>query len=116
MPKTGRPRKEIDFDQFETLCKIQCTEIEIASVLGISVDTLERRCKEHYGVSFADAYEEKRSDGRASLRRMQAKAAEAGNITMMIWLGKQWLGQTDQQHIEHTGSVHVHFDKRYEGV
>ena len=116
MAKTGRPRKEIDFAQFEAMCHIQCTEVEIASILGISVDTLERRCEEHYGSTFAEVYEEKRSHGKESLRRKQWHAAENGNITMMIWLGKQWLGQTDTQKIEHSGAVHVHFDKRYEGV
>ena len=31
-----------------------------------------------------------------SLRRQQFKSAEAGNVTMQIWLGKQYLGQTDK--------------------
>jgi hypothetical protein len=30
------------------------------------------------------------------LRRLQWKLARAGNATMLIWLGKQWLGQTDK--------------------
>ena len=30
---------------------------------------------------------------------MQFKAAEDGNVTMLIWLGKQFLGQKDQQHV-----------------
>jgi hypothetical protein len=38
--------------------------------------------------------------GKASLRRMQFKAAEDGNVTMLIWLGKQFLGQKDQRHID----------------
>jgi len=114
MAKMGRPRKEIDFDQFEAMCQIQCTEVEIAAVLNVSVDVLERRCKEQYGVTFAEVYEEKRSHGKESLRRKQWHAAENGNITMMIWLGKQWLGQTDTQKIEHSGAVHVHFDREDE--
>jgi len=32
---------------------------------------------------------------------MQWEAAKKGNVTMMIWLGKQLLGQRDQ--MEHSG-------------
>ena len=38
--------------------------------------------------------------GRASLRRMQFKAAEQGNATMQIWLGKQYLDQKDHRQLE----------------
>ena len=34
--------------------------------------------------------------GKISLRRWQFKSAEAGNVTMQIWLGKQYLGQREQ--------------------
>jgi hypothetical protein len=40
-----------------------------------------------------EALERGRAKGNISLRRMQWKAAEEGNITAMIWLGKQLLGQ-----------------------
>ena len=46
---------------------------------------------------------EGQGDGLASLRRRQFKAAQDGNATMLIWLGKQYLGQTDKQDI--TASV-----------
>ena len=42
---------------------------------------------------------------KASLRRMQYKAAEGGNVTAQIWLGKQILGQKDK--LEHSGEVAV---------
>jgi hypothetical protein len=35
-----------------------------------------------------------------SLRRAQWKSAEGGNVTMQIWLGKQWLGQKEQHEID----------------
>ncbi len=34
-----------------------------------------------------------------SLRRLQWKAAKENNVTMLIWLGKQYLGQTDKQEV-----------------
>jgi hypothetical protein len=98
----GRPRLNFNQKLFEELCKIQCTEIEIASALGMSVDTLERRCQEVYGANFADVYAQKREGGKSSLRRAQwLTAVEAKNPVMQIWLGKQMLGQVDK--VEHTG-------------
>lgn len=88
-------RDKIDQKQFESLCAIQCTEDEILSVLNISKKTLIRWCQETYGVDFSTIYAEKRQYGKASLRRLQWKKAEAGSDTMLIWLGKNMLGQTD---------------------
>lgn len=75
---------------------IQCTEEEIAAVLDVSVDTLERWTKRTYKRRFAEVYAEKRQGGRASLRRNQWKLSET-NPTMAIWLGKQYLDQSDKQ-------------------
>lgn len=94
--KTGRPKIEIDFAEVDKLCQIQCTGEEIASFFEISYDTLERRCKEQFKVSLAEYIKEKSAKGKSSLRRLQWKAAMNGNVTMLIWLGKQYLGQTDK--------------------
>ena len=91
----GRPPKEINAEQFEALCKLQCTEEEICSVLGCDEATLIKWCKEQYGETFSKIYKEKKLGGKASLRRMQWKLAEK-NSTMSIWLGKQYLGQSDK--------------------
>lgn len=95
--KMGRPRIEIDQQKFETLCAIFCTQEEIASIFNCSIDTINRWCKKTYGETFADTYKKKSSKGKMSLRRMQFKAAEAGNVSMLIWLGKQYLDQKEQQ-------------------
>jgi hypothetical protein len=42
----GRPRIEFDRKVIEGLASIQCTDEEIAAVLGVSVDTLTRRKKD----------------------------------------------------------------------
>jgi hypothetical protein len=41
---------------------------------------------------------------------MQFKAAEAGNPTMLIWLGKQYLGQSDKQDLNHEGGLSIELD------
>jgi hypothetical protein len=90
----ARPRKRIDPEIVERLAMIGCTTAEIASVCECSSDTLERR--------FAAILRKGREKGKSSLRLMQWKAAESGNVTMMIWLGKQLLGQRER--LEHTGA------------
>lgn len=94
--KTGRPKIEVDFSEVDKLCQIQCTGEEIASFFEVSYDTLERRCKEKFKVSLAEYIKEKSAKGKSSLRRLQWKAAMNGNVTMLIWLGKQYLGQADK--------------------
>ncbi len=38
-------------------------------------------------------------DGIISLRRMQFKKAQVGNVPMLIWLGKQYLGQSEKHEL-----------------
>lgn len=99
--KKGRPLAYIDWDKVDSMCKIQCTGEEIASVLDLSYDTLQRACKREKGMSFAEYLPQKALSGKASLRRTQWKTATGGNATMQIWLGKNMLGQTDKQEIDH---------------
>ena len=100
MAKMGRPTIQIDRDTFEKLCVLQCTKEDIANWFECSEDTIERWCKKEYGQTFAVVFAQKREKGRVSLRRMQWASAENGNVTMQIFLGKQYLGQKDQQGIE----------------
>ena len=95
--KTGRPQIEIDWTLVGNLCQIQCTQEEIASIANCSVDTLDRASKRDHKVSFAEFLEEKAHGGRASIRRSQWKLANSGNAVMLIWLGKQYLGQRDEK-------------------
>lgn len=95
MAKTGRPKKEIDIQTFEKLCGLQCTKEEIASFLNCSADTIERFCKRVYGDTFAVVFSRKREIGKISLRRTQWKLAEK-SPTMAIFLGKQYLDQSDK--------------------
>ena len=90
----GRPTKEIDTKNFESLCGLQCTLPEIADFFECSEDTIQRWCKRTYGETFAVIYNKRRGRGLISLRRAQFKLAEK-SAAMAIFLGKQYLGQTD---------------------
>lgn len=89
-----RPKKEIDSKIFESLCKLQCTEAEICSFLEVSDKTLSAWCKRTYNESFSETYKKKSEGGKISLRRAQFRLAEK-NAAMAIFLGKQYLGQSD---------------------
>jgi gamma-glutamylcysteine synthetase len=84
----ARPEIEIDAQLVEDLAAIFCTMKEMATIVGCSVDTLERR--------FADVIDKGRQRGKTTLRRKQFEAAINGNVVMLIWLGKQILDQTEK--------------------
>lgn len=93
--KMGRPKIQIDQTQFEKLCNILCTLDDIAGFFDCSQDTIERWCKSTYAETFADVYKKKAAIGRVSLRRKQFEVAMSGDRSLLIWLGKQQLGQRD---------------------
>lgn len=96
----ARPKFKIDYDMVEKLAGIQCTQQEIASFLGCSVDTLQR------DETFCGIYKKGMDSGKMSLRRTQFRLAEK-NPTMALWLGKQYLGQKDNIEVESTQLVKV---------
>ena len=91
---SGRPPKEINWQLFEDLCSIQCTQSEIASVLHFHVDTIRDRAQAHYEEEYSNIYKRFSESGKTSLRRTQFKLAQK-SPAMAIFLGKQYLGQKD---------------------
>ena len=92
----GRPKKHIDYKLVEQLTSIHCTQQEIASALGLSLRKLQN------DEQFMHIYKEGIDDAKKSLRRMQWDSAKKGNTTMLVWLGKQYLKQSDKQEVEAT--------------
>lgn len=84
----GRPKIEIDPAKVYELASFHCTNKEIAAFFECSPDTIER----NYAVEVHKA----REGGREKLRRLQWKAAEKGNVAMLIWMGKQILDQREK--------------------
>lgn len=76
--QVGRPRKEVNLVTLERLCEIHCTMKEMAMVLGVSVDTLER--------NYADIIEKGREEGKTSIRRMIYEHGRKGNSTALKYL------------------------------
>tara|TARA_Y100001938_G_C7783077_1_gene278872 strand:+ start:150 stop:461 length:312 start_codon:yes stop_codon:yes gene_type:complete len=94
----ARPKKyNIPTDKVEKLASFGCTNTEIASFFGCSTDLIDK--------SYSEFLTKGRDKGKIRLRQMQWKAAEGGNVTMLIFLGKQILGQTDKTEVEFTKPI-----------
>lgn len=98
-PGEGRPRKEIDFEELKKLCHIQATQEEICAWFDIDEETLNTRIFENCGKSFSAYFKQNKGFGKVSLRRKQYQEALKGNTALLIWLGKNWLSQSDKQDV-----------------
>ena len=90
-----RPLIPIDWNMVDKLLESGCIGTDIASSLGCSADTLYNRCMQEKGVTFTTYASQKRSSGDNLIRAAQMRVALKGNTSMLIWLGKNRLGQKD---------------------
>ncbi len=107
--KTGRKLLNIDPKQVEQFASVGATNVEIAEIMGCDEGTIRKR--------FSENLTKGRASRKIRLRQAQWKSAlgqeeirdNQGNIiqqyipqnvTMLIWLGKNELGQTDKTEIE----------------
>lgn len=95
----GRPLAEIDWNMVGKMLEADCSAVGIAEQLGISTDTLYKRCKRDNKIDFSAFAQQKKAKGDALLKAKQYQIAMSGNVTMMIWLGKQRLGQSDKTQV-----------------
>lgn len=95
------PKKKIDPEEVRKLAKTGATQAEIASRMGVSLSTLQRRCGQD--LKTEAALRDGLNEMKVALRTKQVQVALAGNVTMLIWLGKQYLGQKDN--LEVTGET-----------
>lgn len=95
--KTGRPYVEIDKDLFQKVLAIPFSTLEnVSAFFDCSEDTIERWCKREFKVRFADLKTQKTEGMKLKLAGKQYEVAMKGSIPMLIWLGKQNLGQSEK--------------------
>lgn len=99
--KMGRPRKNLtpqQIEDLEALAMTGATRQEQAAMLGMDEDTLSRRLRDQPEVFMALARAGAKM--RTSLRRKQLAIAmndrHQAQATMLVWLGKTMLGQTER--------------------
>jgi hypothetical protein len=83
----GRNNIVVPPQEVEDLAALGCKDMEIAQWFGINDNTLRYQ--------FSEELTKGRENLKQSLRRAQLKAALGGNVVMLIWLGKNILGQSE---------------------
>lgn len=109
MAVMGRPRKEMDWHLLDSLVALDaqldyCAEKQLEKwgeesskqTIKAAREVIERRIRERFDITFTE-YKHKRLEPlRISLRKKQIEVAMKGNVTMLIFLGKNYLGQSDK--------------------
>jgi hypothetical protein len=86
--KTGPAPILLDPKQVFQLAQLGATNVEIARFFNVSESFIRKR--------YSDVCDSGRCSIKIRLRQAQIREAMAGNVTMLIWLGKQMLNQSDQ--------------------
>jgi hypothetical protein len=106
-PGAGRPPKPIPYDDIEAISRLHASDEEIAGFCGVARSTLELWKSDP---EYLAAVERGRAAGKLNLRRKQLAKAEQGDGTMLVWLGKNMLGQADKAEVKHSGQLSVVID------
>ena len=91
-------KMEFDLDQIEYMARQHCSFKEIAQFYRCSEATIQLRYKED--TDFRAAMDKGRFHTVEIIRRKQIESATAGNPQMLMWLGKQMLGQTEKADVD----------------
>lgn len=100
----SRPPTPIDEDELVQLASDGAKNAELAAYFGVDEQTIANR--------FSKILTKTRSIRRMRLRQTQTRKAHTGDATMLIWLGKNELDQTDK--VEQSGTTEVIFRVVYE--
>mgnify|MGYP007083454290 CR=1 FL=1 len=95
----ARPKADIDKKEVEKLASYGCTNTEIADFFGVTEGTIRK--------GYSEIITKGKSELKQRLRKAQIEHALKGNATLLIWLGKQILGQTDNQDTENKDTQNI---------
>lgn len=101
----SRTKMPIDWEKVDQYLKAQCDGVAIASILGISPDTLYDRCVDEHKTLFSEYSRQKKSEGVEILKMKMYADAVGGNTSMQIWLSKQYAGFKDKQDVTSNGET-----------
>lgn len=106
--KVTKPKFVPDYAILQAIAGLFPTDEEIAVRLGCSVRTV-RTLKKQDG-EYIRIVNEAQQNAKTKLRQLQFQQAMNGNTTMLIFLGKQKLGQADT--VKHQGDPAVPVESR----
>jgi len=97
---SGRPRKKIDWDEVDKMLSMGALGTEVAAYFDMHAVTFYDRVQAEKGVDFTQYCSQKHSRRDLSLRLKQFQLAMDGNTTMLVFLGKALLNQTEKQEVD----------------
>jgi len=103
----GRPPAPIDWKTVDRLLQAGCLGTQIAARLAIRPEVLYDACQREHKANFTEYSAQKREHGETLLLEKQMEAAMKGDKTMLIWLGKQRLGQADKSEANNNSTVKI---------
>jgi len=98
----GKPKRiftNTQIAKMKSLALSGCQNNTIATIMDIPKTTLVS--------NFGQLLTKKRCERKYNLRKQQDKAAKKGNPALLIFLGKNELGQADKQDIAMSGEVRL---------
>lgn len=110
MSKMGRkPRAQeaIDADELKKLMTFHPSKQEAADWFDVSASSLERFIKKEFGCTFEALRDKGFVRTKMAIKRKQIEMALGGCKVMLIWAGKQYLGQSERIEQNHTASVYT---------
>jgi len=95
--RAGRPKLGLCEEDITKLAQYGMTDREMCDILQISLDTLQK---------FRSIIQSARGNLSKSIKRTQLQLAiEEKDRGMLIWVGKQYAGQTEKKEIQHSGEI-----------
>tara|TARA_R100001530_G_scaffold121016_1_gene88369 strand:+ start:425 stop:820 length:396 start_codon:yes stop_codon:yes gene_type:complete len=90
-------KHDIPPEKVKMLASFGCSYIDIGKYFGCSEGIIRSRFKKEY--------EQGKEEMKLTLRQLQWKHAQGGNTALLIFLGKNFLGQTDKSQVDMTGNL-----------
>ncbi|MFA7334940.1 MAG: hypothetical protein WC130_11710 [Kiritimatiellia bacterium] len=98
--KAVRGRKHVRLDEAalaEVAIESGATDNRLALYFGVDPKTMT--------ANYSKLLAQKRAERKIAIARAQYRRALKGDSTLLIWLGKVELEQTDKSQVEHTGEI-----------
>ena len=95
--RTPKRKSRVDREKVEMLSSFGCTIMEIAKFFVVDESLIRR--------DYGDEFKRGKEQMKLRLRQLQWKYAEQGNTSLLIFLGKNYLNQTDKQQLDMTGNL-----------
>lgn len=111
----GRKRVELDWSVVDTTCFYGATTPQLKFLLEKKGVTLTRKSieaiiKREKGVTFSEYRETQHCGAKFKLAQKQFEVAMSGNPSLLIFLGKNWLGQSDKIDNEQRGELKIKYE------